>query len=848
MSLPDIESVEEMFKKAYGEKSQTTPEIFSHGNRNFLFLCKKHSGEKKILKVFKEELLESFWERLEQQKNILDQMKQTKDLKERIIPIEHIVHHHNSVAITMAHVEGKSLEEFLKDKGGKIGLKDAIILILEIAEVLAFLHEHGFIYQDIKPRNILIMEKNGKLEATICDFEFLEIMESLSATRRIRGTNGYMAPEQITNQKIGKPADIFALGIIFYEMITGTHPFMENKSPNIAAYFESLKKGPKKHNFRGDISYILFNTLAIKQEHRYQDIKDFIQDMNLLLAAQKISRPFIRNMRFRIKLWKKIPHSFFFIFITIFFFFLFSIVLEKSISYFTNSAIEKRRVNSKKEIEQIYPRIESTIKQTIFTTKQLEEIDQIVFQLLPLLRFCSQFKEDPDCPKWKQIFEACLQFYIKQNKLEFADFVLNYGKECFTEEIKEDRYRELEEILQEKIDQTKVEGINTLLLTHPNDIAKWEGIVPIDAVRLYMKTGGEEKKIAYLKKKFFLKKNQKNVTDDFFHFLKIVFGMHVLAQSQDKSFLAYKFRFISFIKNSKFQEYILQQIKNIPSPNEFLMQTMMLSLPNLDAQEFISKQRLTRKMLENLRMMGEKASGLICYLGQVSEMINPRHGLDIFLVIPKEEFIAISRQILQHTGDISAKIEALKSLQGKTIDLDHYECNYIKNIWLKETKYISIERLKNDEKSLYDYISKSLKDADICLEKTIVETEKKYKYIIECLKELLMDQDIRIQLYAAYNIEEIINENDKDVELNIYTIMRYMIRRELAITLNNIGYDYDYDYSGEFRDIPKIESTRKRREIYRNERQRALKILEKLKKKRDAISIIMGRSRIIRAT
>jgi len=124
--------------------------------------------------------------------------------------------------ISMEYVHGQNLAQFLKNG---IPEKDQIIDIAhQIARAVAVLHKKGYIHRDLKPENILISE-SGRIRLTDFGITLHESLNRVTSTGALLGTPLYMSPEQINNLKLTSSSDVFALGIIFYQLATGIHPF-----------------------------------------------------------------------------------------------------------------------------------------------------------------------------------------------------------------------------------------------------------------------------------------------------------------------------------------------------------------------------------------------------------------------------------------------------------------------------------------------------------------------------------------------------------------------------------------------------------------------------------------------
>lgn len=134
------------------------------------------------------------------------------------------VHRGNKFFMVLEYIEGCSLKQYLK-KEKPLSLKESLNILYRIASGLSAAHEIGIVHRDLKPGNILIGNQG---ELKLVDFGLAKDMgsdEHLTATGETVGTPNYMSPEQIRARNIDHRTDIYALGVIAYEMITGKKPF-----------------------------------------------------------------------------------------------------------------------------------------------------------------------------------------------------------------------------------------------------------------------------------------------------------------------------------------------------------------------------------------------------------------------------------------------------------------------------------------------------------------------------------------------------------------------------------------------------------------------------------------------
>ena len=126
--------------------------------------------------------------------------------------------------IVFEYIDGENLKEFVVRKG-RLDVREALEIALEIARALAFAHEHGLIHRDVKPQNVLL---NGDGRAKVTDFGIarsLDVEHGVTQTGTVLGTSNYIAPEQASGQPVDVHTDVYSLGVVLYELLTGDVPF-----------------------------------------------------------------------------------------------------------------------------------------------------------------------------------------------------------------------------------------------------------------------------------------------------------------------------------------------------------------------------------------------------------------------------------------------------------------------------------------------------------------------------------------------------------------------------------------------------------------------------------------------
>ena len=177
--------------------------------------------------------------------------------------------------IVMGYYEGMTLSEKL-DRG-VMAPREALDLAIQIARGLSAAHARNIVHRDIKPSNVIITPDNV---AKIVDFGLARVVASASATQSmsLTGTLPYMAPEQILGEPVDQRSDVWALGVVLVQMLTGSHPFVR---PNTAAMtFAILNQAPSALDAVPDaVQPLIYRTLSKKPEHRQANAAELLADL-----------------------------------------------------------------------------------------------------------------------------------------------------------------------------------------------------------------------------------------------------------------------------------------------------------------------------------------------------------------------------------------------------------------------------------------------------------------------------------------------------------------------------------------------------------------------------------------
>lgn len=202
--------------------------------------------------------------------------------------------------IAMELLQGRELRDIMND--GKLMPVDQVLdITAQVALGLSYAHEHDIVHRDIKPSNIMVV-RDG--HAKITDFGIARMASSAVRTQTgmVLGSPKYMSPEQVMGKTIDQRSDIFSLGVMLYEMLTGHPPFVgENVNAIMYQTLNAVQAAPGTMNpaVPEMANFIVAKALAKKLEDRYQNAKDFAIDLRacrdtLLRSGQKsdTSRPF----------------------------------------------------------------------------------------------------------------------------------------------------------------------------------------------------------------------------------------------------------------------------------------------------------------------------------------------------------------------------------------------------------------------------------------------------------------------------------------------------------------------------------------------------------------------------
>jgi eukaryotic-like serine/threonine-protein kinase len=199
--------------------------------------------------------------------------------------------------IVMGYYEGKTLKE--KIKAGPLPVNEAVSLAVQVAEGLQEAHRKGIVHRDLKPANIMLTEQGV---AKIVDFGLAKLkgLTRLTKSGTTLGTVAYMSPEQAQGKEVDQRTDIWSLGVILYEMLTGKLPFPGEYDQ--AVLYAVINEEPEslsklRIDIPDELKFIVSKALAKRPENRYQAVDELLKELKRF--QRSITAPEAATFNFR---------------------------------------------------------------------------------------------------------------------------------------------------------------------------------------------------------------------------------------------------------------------------------------------------------------------------------------------------------------------------------------------------------------------------------------------------------------------------------------------------------------------------------------------------------------------
>jgi eukaryotic-like serine/threonine-protein kinase len=188
--------------------------------------------------------------------------------------------------IVFEHVQGQDLKTLI-ERSGRMPVRQALGLAIAIGEALAFAHDHGVVHRDVKPQNVLL---DGDGQPKVTDFGIARSLhlQSVTESGTVLGTSDYMAPEQASGQTVDAQSDVYALGVVLFELLTGRVPFT-GENPVAVAMQHIHEPAPSVLELRPDVparvALALERALAKAPGERFASMSAFVDELRGALAG-----------------------------------------------------------------------------------------------------------------------------------------------------------------------------------------------------------------------------------------------------------------------------------------------------------------------------------------------------------------------------------------------------------------------------------------------------------------------------------------------------------------------------------------------------------------------------------
>jgi serine/threonine-protein kinase len=277
----------------------TIESAVGEGMSGFVYAARRSpEGDRVALKVIRRHLLgdPSFSRRFEREATILKQLEGN-----HIVRVLDVVHDDGLLAIVLEYVEGQSLEAALRERLPEPN--EAVEIMLQVCAALGAAHAGGFVHRDLKPANVIILGAIGGSSVpmvSVVDFGLAKALDttdpsggtSLTERNMILGTPEYMAPEQVRGEAVDRRCDIYAAGVMLFEMLTGKVPF-GGRTPIASMTAHLTEPVPSARAARPDrgispaLDAVVMRALAKSPDDRYATSRALAEALSAALSAAR---------------------------------------------------------------------------------------------------------------------------------------------------------------------------------------------------------------------------------------------------------------------------------------------------------------------------------------------------------------------------------------------------------------------------------------------------------------------------------------------------------------------------------------------------------------------------------
>ncbi|MBR3871005.1 MAG: Stk1 family PASTA domain-containing Ser/Thr kinase [Clostridia bacterium] len=232
------------------------------------------------VKVLKEEFLEDpqFRRRFETESKIISMLNH-----ENIVTIHNVGFNDDLYYIVMEYINGISLKEYIEQEG-KLSWENTTMFISQVLKALQHAHSRGVVHRDIKPQNIMLLA-DGSIKVTDFGIAKLTNVQTHTMTEKAIGSVHYISPEQVSGGVVDERSDIYSVGIMMYEMLTGRVPF-DNDNPVSVAVMQLQNNAVSPKNIVPEIPQgldeIVMKAISKEAVNRFQSVDEFLDDIEKL--------------------------------------------------------------------------------------------------------------------------------------------------------------------------------------------------------------------------------------------------------------------------------------------------------------------------------------------------------------------------------------------------------------------------------------------------------------------------------------------------------------------------------------------------------------------------------------
>jgi class 3 adenylate cyclase/ABC-type transport system substrate-binding protein/tRNA A-37 threonylcarbamoyl transferase component Bud32/streptogramin lyase len=270
--------------------------VLGHGSMGTVYSALDTGLDRRVaLKVLTPELYrdERFRERFLRESKLAASLEHP-----HIVPIYAAGEADGSLYLAMRYIEGRDLSALLKSLG-RLDPERVLAIVRQVASALDVAHARGLVHRDVKPANILVTRHGGEGEdyAYLCDFglaKHASTVSSLTGSRAIVGTVDYLAPEQIEGKPVDGRVDVYALGCVLYECLTGVPPF--ERGNELAALLAHVNDPPpvlseRRAELPEALDGVLVTALAKDRDLRYGTCAELVEAVVAALSGETPAAP-----------------------------------------------------------------------------------------------------------------------------------------------------------------------------------------------------------------------------------------------------------------------------------------------------------------------------------------------------------------------------------------------------------------------------------------------------------------------------------------------------------------------------------------------------------------------------